>query len=181
MPANHARVLLLNAARDAKIATDPLTSKGNEIMSAMKDQYGGKKGESVFYASKNKGTIGGVDYSALDVFLMEGGMSKDDCAAAHDILEAVGEGPDKAEDEGEGEDAWSDAARKAAAEARKSRAASGAKRSEPGGAYHHTNEKGETVSEHSGSHGRGGFTSVRPSKESLKPEHRKYYGYSDKD
>jgi hypothetical protein len=38
-----------------------LTSKGKEIMGAMKDQYGGKKGESVFYASKNKGTIKGVE------------------------------------------------------------------------------------------------------------------------
>lgn len=39
----------------------PLTKKGNEIMSAMKSQYGDKKGESVFYASRNKGTISGVD------------------------------------------------------------------------------------------------------------------------
>jgi hypothetical protein len=30
-------------------------------MAAMKKQYGGKKGESVFYASRNKGTISGVD------------------------------------------------------------------------------------------------------------------------
>ena len=30
-------------------------------MSAMKDQYGEKKGEQVFYASKNKGNITGVD------------------------------------------------------------------------------------------------------------------------
>ena len=30
-------------------------------MAAMKRQYGGKKGESVFYASRNKGTITGVD------------------------------------------------------------------------------------------------------------------------
>ena len=39
----------------------PLTKKGNKIMGAMKDQYGGKKGEQVFYASKNKGNISGVD------------------------------------------------------------------------------------------------------------------------
>lgn len=38
----------------------PFTSKGKKIMSAMKKQYGGKKGESVFYASLNKGTISGV-------------------------------------------------------------------------------------------------------------------------
>lgn len=30
-------------------------------MSAMKSQYGAKKGESVFYASRNKGTISGVE------------------------------------------------------------------------------------------------------------------------
>jgi len=41
----------------------PLTSKGNKIMSAMKKEYGGKKGESVFYASRNKGKIKGVDRS----------------------------------------------------------------------------------------------------------------------
>ena len=39
----------------------PLTPKGNKIMGAMKEQYGSEKGESVFYASKNKGTIKGVD------------------------------------------------------------------------------------------------------------------------
>jgi|TARA_R100000030_G_scaffold96148_1_gene84084 hypothetical protein len=38
----------------------PLTSKGKKIMSAMKEQYG-KDAERVFYASKNKGTIKGVD------------------------------------------------------------------------------------------------------------------------
>lgn len=40
----------------------PLTSKGKTIMSAMKDTYKSKeKAEDVFYASKNKGTITGVD------------------------------------------------------------------------------------------------------------------------
>ena len=39
----------------------PLTKKGKKIMSAMLQQYGKKKGKSVFYASKNKGTIKGVD------------------------------------------------------------------------------------------------------------------------
>jgi len=38
----------------------PLTDKGKKIMSAMKKQYG-KDAESVFYASKNKGKIKGVD------------------------------------------------------------------------------------------------------------------------
>jgi hypothetical protein len=39
----------------------PLTMKGSKIMSAMKSEYGDKKGESVFYASRNKGTIKGVE------------------------------------------------------------------------------------------------------------------------
>lgn len=39
----------------------PLTLKGRKIMSAMKKEYGDKRGESVFYASRNKGTISGVD------------------------------------------------------------------------------------------------------------------------
>ena len=39
----------------------PLTKKGKKIMSSMKSQYGEDKGESVFYASRNKGTIEGVD------------------------------------------------------------------------------------------------------------------------
>ena len=39
----------------------PLTEKGKEIMKSMKKQYGKKKGEEVFYASKNKGTIKGVE------------------------------------------------------------------------------------------------------------------------
>ena len=39
----------------------PITKKGSKIMSAMKKQYGGKKGEQVFYASRNKGKIKGVD------------------------------------------------------------------------------------------------------------------------
>jgi len=39
----------------------PLTKKGNKIMSAMKKEYGKKRGEQVFYASKNKGKIKGVE------------------------------------------------------------------------------------------------------------------------
>ena len=39
----------------------PLTDKGKKIMKSMKKQYGKKKGEQVFYASKNKGTIKGVE------------------------------------------------------------------------------------------------------------------------
>lgn len=39
----------------------PLNKKGKEIMSSMKRQYGPKKGEEVFYASKNKGKIKNVE------------------------------------------------------------------------------------------------------------------------
>lgn len=39
----------------------PRTKKGDKIMESMKDQYGPKKGEQVFHASKNKGTIKGVE------------------------------------------------------------------------------------------------------------------------
>ena len=39
----------------------PLTKKGKKIMRSMKEQYGPKEGESVFYASRNKGTIKGVE------------------------------------------------------------------------------------------------------------------------
>jgi len=38
----------------------PLTKKGQKILSAMKQQYGEEKGERVFYASQNKGTIKGT-------------------------------------------------------------------------------------------------------------------------
>jgi hypothetical protein len=38
----------------------PLNKKGQKIKAAMKKEYGAKKGEQVFYASENKGTIKGV-------------------------------------------------------------------------------------------------------------------------
>lgn len=38
----------------------PLTDKGKKIMSAMKSEYG-KDGEKVFYASRNKWVIKGVE------------------------------------------------------------------------------------------------------------------------
>lgn len=40
----------------------PLTKKGKEVMASMRETYGGKKKiEQVFYASKNKGKLTGVD------------------------------------------------------------------------------------------------------------------------
>lgn len=50
-----------DGAKDARLAMDPLTDKGQKILAAMKEQYGEEKGEQVFYASRNKGTIEGVD------------------------------------------------------------------------------------------------------------------------
>lgn len=38
-----------------------LTKKGEKVLGAMEGEYGKKKGESVFYSSKNKGTISGVE------------------------------------------------------------------------------------------------------------------------
>lgn len=38
----------------------PLTKKGRKIKRAMKSHYGPKKGDRVFYASQNKGTIKGT-------------------------------------------------------------------------------------------------------------------------
>tara|TARA_R100000963_G_scaffold30163_1_gene21422 strand:+ start:221 stop:355 length:135 start_codon:yes stop_codon:yes gene_type:complete len=39
----------------------PLTKKGKKVMSSMKKKYGTKKGQKVFYASRNKGSIKGVE------------------------------------------------------------------------------------------------------------------------
>jgi hypothetical protein len=38
----------------------PLTKKGKKIRRKMRSHYGAKKGEQVFYASINKGTITGA-------------------------------------------------------------------------------------------------------------------------
>ena len=38
----------------------PLNKKGKKIKKAMEKSYGKKKGDSVFYASENKGSIKGV-------------------------------------------------------------------------------------------------------------------------
>jgi hypothetical protein len=39
----------------------PLTKKGSKIKAAMEKSYGAKRGDAVFYASANKGTIKGVE------------------------------------------------------------------------------------------------------------------------
>jgi hypothetical protein len=38
----------------------PLTKKGKKVKKAMEKSYGKKKGEKVFYASENKGSIKGI-------------------------------------------------------------------------------------------------------------------------
>jgi hypothetical protein len=39
----------------------PMTKKGSKIKRAMQKEYGTKKGEKVFYASINKGTVKGAE------------------------------------------------------------------------------------------------------------------------
>ena len=39
----------------------PLTQKGKKVLANMKKEYGAKKGERVFYASVNKGTVKGAE------------------------------------------------------------------------------------------------------------------------
>lgn len=38
----------------------PLSRKGRKIRAAMREEYGKEKGDRVFYASENKGTIKGL-------------------------------------------------------------------------------------------------------------------------
>jgi hypothetical protein len=52
----------------------PLTAKGEKIMAAMKEKYGEEKGEEVFYASKNKGTITGVDMQTFRIEVTRKGV-----------------------------------------------------------------------------------------------------------
>ena len=39
----------------------PMTEKGKKIKAAMQKKYGKKRGESVYHASRQKGTIKGVE------------------------------------------------------------------------------------------------------------------------
>ena len=40
----------------------PLTKKGKLILDKMKEEYGKERGQRVFYAAANKGTIKGIDF-----------------------------------------------------------------------------------------------------------------------
>lgn len=53
----------------------PLTKKGKEILAHMRTEYGGDKGKKVFYASKNKGTIKGVEgHQGTETFKKKHGL-----------------------------------------------------------------------------------------------------------
>jgi|TARA_R100000479_G_scaffold70400_1_gene34127 hypothetical protein len=54
----------------------PLSIKGKKIMKAMKKEYGPKKGEAVFYASKNKKKIKGVEKAAMGRAMFKQVVSK---------------------------------------------------------------------------------------------------------
>ena len=43
----------------------PLNKTGKKIMKSMKDQYGSKEGEQVFYLSKNKGILTKVEKAKM--------------------------------------------------------------------------------------------------------------------
>ena len=59
----------------------PLTSKGKKIMRSMKKEYGPKKGEKVFYASRNKGTISGVEKMKKGGHVIVTGKQCDECGS----------------------------------------------------------------------------------------------------
>ena len=54
----------------------PLNQKGKDIMRNMKGKYGADKGESVFYASLNKGTISDVENVPRGTKMRRGGIVK---------------------------------------------------------------------------------------------------------
>jgi hypothetical protein len=73
----------------------PLTSKGEKILAEMKAEYGAEKGERVFYASKNAGTITGVDTdevldSAVATMAQLGGRTLDDACRLMDAMSSSG-------------------------------------------------------------------------------------------
>ena len=69
----------------------PLTAKGEKIKGAMEEKYGKEKGEEVFYASKNKGTITGVDDD--DRIPLEEGKSRE--TVNRNVKKLIGVGHNK--------------------------------------------------------------------------------------
>lgn len=68
----------------------PLTAKGEEIKSNMVKQYGAKKGEAVFYASKNKGTISGIDRADCPIRNYFDRINRGDSTAAEKLIKEIG-------------------------------------------------------------------------------------------
>lgn len=44
----------------------PLTSKGEEILTALTKEYGAEKGKQVLYAGKNSGKFTGIDMTEME-------------------------------------------------------------------------------------------------------------------
>ena len=63
----------------------PLTDKGEEIMSGMRKTYGPERGERVFYASKNAGTISGVDRADARIQTYMDSVRRGDAAAVENF------------------------------------------------------------------------------------------------
>ena len=122
----------------------PLTEKGETIKGAMAEEYGPEKGERVFYASKNKGTITGVDAMSGSAtppvsntpapVIPQGttttppvtGVNSGITPGATATPQTDGMGVrDLARMAGAGADAWSPQAREAAAEARRAHSGGG--------------------------------------------------------
>lgn len=60
----------------------PLTGKGEKILRAMTKSYGAEKAEHVLYASKNAGTITGIDDDAIPAGLEQIADAMSECADA---------------------------------------------------------------------------------------------------
>jgi len=61
----------------------PLTAKGKKLKKKFKEQYGSKKGESVFYATKNKGKLEGVEKAYLGKAIKQPSETKKEFSMRH--------------------------------------------------------------------------------------------------
>jgi len=61
----------------------PLTPRGKKIMKSMKERYGKKKGEQVFYATKNKGKLQGVEKAYLGKAIKQPSETKKEFKMRH--------------------------------------------------------------------------------------------------
>lgn len=69
----------------------PLTPKGEKIEAKFKREYGAKEGERNFYASRNAGTISGVDQGRASRdghFARIGGVNPSDRIKGRDMFKA---------------------------------------------------------------------------------------------